>query len=110
LRQVNLATPNADLAKFVFSETLSGVVAIALSLDGHLLATGIRMGRFVSGYGTATINHSGTYRLVWLSFSQDGQTLASGSDDQSIRLWDVQTGRCPENAAWSCQSGLVSEF
>jgi len=43
LRQVNLASgyfQNADLAKFVFSETLSGVVAIALSLDGHLLATG----------------------------------------------------------------------
>jgi len=53
LRQVNLAQANfqnADLAKFVFSETLSGVVAIALSLDGHLLATGIRMGRFVSGW------------------------------------------------------------
>jgi len=28
-----------------------------------------------------------------LDFSQDGQTLVSGSDDQTIRLWNVVTGQ-----------------
>ena len=27
-----------------------------------------------------------------VAFSQDGKTLASGSSDQTIRLWDVDTG------------------
>jgi WD40 repeat protein/transcriptional regulator with XRE-family HTH domain len=114
LRQVNLAQANfqnADMAKFVFSETLSGVVAIALSQDGRLLATGdtdgmIRVWVVADGQQQLTIQgHSG---WVWgISFSQDGQTLASGSDDQSIRLWDVQTGRCLKtlhghaSAVWS---------
>ncbi|CAK90344.1 unnamed protein product (macronuclear) [Paramecium tetraurelia] len=35
--------------------------------------------------------HSGTINT--LCFSPDGTTLASGSDDISIRLWDVKTGQ-----------------
>lgn len=32
---------------------------------------------------------------VWsVTFSPDGQILASSSNDQTIRLWDVQTGQC----------------
>ena len=28
-----------------------------------------------------------------MSFSPDGKTLASGSSDQTVRLWEVSTGR-----------------
>ena len=28
-----------------------------------------------------------------LAFSSDGKTLASGSDDETVRLWNVTTGR-----------------
>jgi WD40 repeat protein len=29
---------------------------------------------------------------VWVSFSSDGSTLASGSQDGAIKLWNVSTG------------------
>jgi WD40 repeat protein/serine/threonine protein kinase len=46
----------------------------------------------VTGMQRATLKgHSD--RVVSLAFSPDGQTLASGSDDQTVKLWNVAEGK-----------------
>lgn len=42
---------------------------------------------------------------VWtVAICSNGQTLASGGDDQTIRLWELQTGKClhvlDEHSGW----------
>jgi WD40 repeat protein len=45
-------------------------------------------------------------RVAALAFSPDGQTLASGSYDQTVRLWEVATGR--EQASFQGHSDQVN--
>ena len=44
--------------------------------------------------------HSGSVRSV--SFSPDGKTLATGSDDNTVKLWDLQGRELPNLERAKC--------
>ncbi len=109
LHNVNLA--GADLAKSVFAETFGGILSVAFSPDGQLLATGdtdgeIRLYQVADGQQVLTfLGHSGWIGAI--AFSPDSSTLVSGSEDQTVRLWDITTGLAKrtfkghDNGLWS---------
>ncbi len=94
----NVNFQNADLAKSVFAETLGGVLSVALSQDGKLLATGdsngeIHIWQVEDGKQLVTCKgHTGWIRSV--AFSPDSSMIASGCSDHAVRLWDVRDGKC----------------
>ena len=42
-------------------------------------------------------------------FSLDGQILATGSDDQTVKLWDVSNGKCFKTLKGHCLAILTSQ-
>ena len=96
LSEVNFA--HADLGTSVFTDTFGGILCVAFSPNGELLAAGTANGEIWVWHATSGIalrtyqGHTDWIRSV--TFSPDGKIIASGSDDQSIRLWDLSTGQC----------------
>ena len=96
LHEVNFA--NCDLAKSVFMDAFGGVLAIALSPNGEILAAGTTSSEiriWDTGSGTPLLTYQGhTDWVRSVAFSSDGTMLASAADDQTVRTWDVKTGEC----------------
>jgi WD40 repeat protein len=89
-----------------------GVLQLAWSPDGSMLAAGLDTGRIellhpLNGQVLRSlIGHSG--RVTSLEFSPDGTLLASGSRDGTTRLWDVNRGKelyrmlGVDDTGWGC--------
>jgi WD40 repeat protein len=75
--------------------------AVALNADGNTLFAACHYDIFAwdwvnGGEPRQLKGHSGYVRALLLS--RDGSTLFSGSDDATIRAWDVQSGTCVSTA------------
>jgi RNA polymerase sigma factor (sigma-70 family) len=74
-----------------------GVLAVAASPDGRLVATGgsgpvVWLWRAEDGAAAATLGgHEGG--VAALVFAPDGATVAAAGHDHTIRLWDVAAGK-----------------
>ena len=78
------------------------VHSVAFSLDGTL-AAGTDYGRVElwevkTATRVSSLRHADWGRVTSVVFSPDGTALASGSWDQVVKVWDVETGR--QAAVW----------
>ena len=65
------------------------------SSDGQYPTSTVTPGRMESGGGPCRRTMEGHSRSVRsVAFSPDGQYLASGSCDKTVKLWRVENGEC----------------
>jgi WD40 repeat protein/transcriptional regulator with XRE-family HTH domain len=94
LHQVNFS--HADLEGSLFKETFGGVLTLALSADGKLLATAgtdgaVRLWQTSDGK-LLWVSRGHNHWIFSLTFSPDQTQIISGSPDTTLRFWDVITG------------------
>ncbi|MBD2414718.1 hypothetical protein FACHB389_21065 [Nostoc calcicola FACHB-389] len=109
LHDVNFQNANFD--KSVFAETFGGVLSVAFSPDGKLLALGDTNGeihlRQVADGRQVFVSKGHSSWVISLAFSPDGRIFASGGGDYTVKLWDIDTGQCLQtlqghkNEVWS---------
>jgi WD40 repeat protein len=103
----NLALPatnftGADLSRAVFTQTLGGVLAVTFHPDGQRLATAISnevVGWDICQSKQLFAAQGHTAWILCLTYSPDQTMIASGSRDETIRLWDAETGQCLKTLA-----------
>ena len=89
-----------DASNFVEIRTLTGhtdtVRNLSFSADGQMLVSRtnetIRVWNVSNWENIQNIQTIHTHPIYSVSFSPNGQTLASGGYDETIRLWDVSSG------------------
>ncbi len=94
MQEANLS--GALMRECVFSETFDVIAAVAISCSGQYWAAANQRGEVRVWHEAGQTLHLG-WRAhtdsVWgLAFSPDERTLASGSSDGSVKLWDVASG------------------
>jgi len=84
-------------------------LAVTFTLDRWLRATGFLFLVVISGLAQQpelVVQAGHSYDINSVAFSADGQTLANGTWDKTVKLWDVATGR--ELRTLSGHSSLVN--
>lgn len=97
-----------------FVEVLHRVLAVALSPDAKLLATGNRENEIciwhIANSKPLLALQGHTQSVCTLAFSPDGRVLASGSEDCTVRLWDAEQGQCRQALQGHTQSVRAVAF
>jgi WD40 repeat protein len=88
-----LLTPSGSIEQQFPNRNSEPVHSLAWSPDHHILATGMRYGQIALWHFPAqeprVVLEGHTRPVRSLSFSADGRLLASKSDDETVRVWDV---------------------
>src|SRR5712692_10137864 len=93
LQDANLS--GATIRECVFTETFDAIIAVAISSSGQYWAAASQRGEVrvwrEAGQTLHLVWQAHTDMVTSLAFSPDERRLASGSLDNSLKLWDVES-------------------
>lgn len=102
LSKINLPNVNfshADLSKSSFKSTFGRITSVAFSPDEKMLETSNLNGEIFlwKGFLDEELFVSLQAHIFWVrdaTFNLNGNVIASGSTDQTVKLWETNTGKC----------------